>query len=125
MTGLERVTDPLLDVLAVLLKAFADDVELHGWAIMKTTRRTGPTVYGVLDRLEKAEWITGRWEEQSSDVNKPRRRLYRLTPTGAASGGELLAERRARAHGRQKRGRSIPRLANASKWLARHVGVAR
>lgn len=64
MDGPVRVTNPLLDVLTVLLEAFEDDRrELHGWAIMKATARSGPTVYGVLDRLEDAHWITGRWED--------------------------------------------------------------
>lgn len=54
MDGPVRVTNPLLDVLTVLLEAFEDDRrELHGWAIMKATARSGPTVYGV----------TGRWED--------------------------------------------------------------
>jgi PadR family transcriptional regulator, regulatory protein PadR len=78
-----RVTSPLLDVLEAFLEAFdsrADD--LHGWAIMKATKRSGPTVYGVLDRLEDAGWISGRWEDENPEPGKPRRRLYSMTPTG-------------------------------------------
>jgi DNA-binding PadR family transcriptional regulator len=78
----------------VFLQAFDDDTELHGWAIMKAVKRSGPTVYGVLDRLEDAGWIAGRWEEQHPESNKPRRRFYRLTPTGVAAVRALLAERR-------------------------------
>jgi hypothetical protein len=44
-----------------------------------------PTVYGVLDRLEETEWITGRWEEHHPQLSTPRRRFYHLTPTGAHS----------------------------------------
>jgi PadR family transcriptional regulator PadR len=89
------VTNPLLDVLEVLLEAFDDGAsELHGWAIMKNTQRSGPTVYGVLDRLEDSRWVTARWEEQHPERNKPRRRFYTLTPTGAVSARSLLAERR-------------------------------
>ena len=94
MTSPARVTGPLLDVLEVFLQALTDDRELHGWAILKATKRTGPTVYGVLDRLEDAGWITGRWEDQPPNANTPRRRLYRLTPTGAAAARDLLAGRR-------------------------------
>lgn len=89
-----RVTGPLLDVLEVLLRASADDTELHGWAIMKATKRSGPTVYGVLDRLEDIGWITGRWEDQHPDPNKPRRRFYHVTPTGTIGARQLLTERR-------------------------------
>jgi PadR family transcriptional regulator, regulatory protein PadR len=92
-----RVTGPLLDVLEVFLAAFATDDELHGWAIMKATKRSGPTVYGVLDRLEDSGWITGRWETQNPEPSKPRRRFYRLTPVGERAARQLLMERRPKA----------------------------
>jgi DNA-binding PadR family transcriptional regulator len=76
------------------LQAFDENTELHGWAITKAVKRSGPTVYGVLDRLEDAAWITGRWEVRHLEPNKPRRRFYRLTPTGVAAVRALLAERR-------------------------------
>ncbi|GAA2128867.1 PadR family transcriptional regulator [Actinomadura napierensis] len=94
MSGPIRVTGPLLDVAEVLLQAFDDKVELHGWAILKATKRSGPTVYGVLDRLEDAGWIIGRWEDQHPEPNKPRRRFYQLTPTGVVAARNVLAERR-------------------------------
>lgn len=97
MTGPIRVTSPLLDVVEVFLQAFDDDAQLHGWAIAKATKRSGPTVYGVLDRLEDAAWITGQWEDQHPESNKPRRRLYRLTPTGLTAARDLLAARRPQA----------------------------
>ena len=93
-----RVTNPLLDVLEVFLQAFdsrADD--LHGWAIMKATKRSGPTVYGVLDRLEDIGWISGRWEDENPEPGKPRRRLYSITPTGVTGAREILRERRPQA----------------------------
>jgi PadR family transcriptional regulator, regulatory protein PadR len=94
MTGPVRITGPLLDVLEVFFQALTDDQELHGWAILKAAKRTGPTVYGILDRLEDAGWITGRWEDQPPNANTPRRRLYRLTPTGVIAARDLLAARR-------------------------------
>jgi PadR family transcriptional regulator, regulatory protein PadR len=92
-----RVTDPLLDVVEIFLQAFNDDVQLYGWAIAKAAKRSGPSVYGVLDRLEGAAWISSQWEGQYPESNKPRRRLYRLTPTGVAAARDLLATRRAHA----------------------------
>ena len=91
MTRSSRTTGPLLDVAASLLRAHAQGENLHGWAIMKTTKRSGPTVYGVLDRLEDRNWITGYWEDQDPGSNKPRRRFYRLTPEGRK---QLQAEAR-------------------------------
>jgi PadR family transcriptional regulator PadR len=94
MTGPPRITNPFLDVIEVFLTALSANTDLHGWAIMKATKRSGPTVYGVLDRLEDMGWITGEWEIQNPDPSKPRRRFYRLTPTGQAGAVELLRERR-------------------------------
>jgi DNA-binding PadR family transcriptional regulator len=95
-----RITAPLLDVLEVFLQARAEGRELHGWAILKATGRAGPTIYGILDRLEDADWITGRWQDQPPDANTPRRRLYQLTPTGATAARDLLTARRQATRGR-------------------------
>lgn len=88
-----RVTGPLLDVLEVLLRSTADGARPHGWVIMRAVHRSGPTVYGVLDRLEAMGWVDGQWEDDP-DPGRPRRRLYRLTGHGAAAARQLLAERR-------------------------------
>jgi PadR family transcriptional regulator, regulatory protein PadR len=89
-----RITAPLLDVLEALLDSFATGSETHGWAMAKQTKRSGPTVYNVVSRLEGMGWVTSRWEEQEAQLNRPRRRLYRLSPDGAESARVLLAERR-------------------------------
>ena len=112
MDGPLRVTNPLLDVLEVLLQALdshADD--LHGWAIMNATKRSGPTVYGVLDRLEDVGWIWGRWEDANPEPGKPRRRLYRITPTGVVGARDMLRERRPQAlrSRQQAPGTALPR----------------
>jgi DNA-binding PadR family transcriptional regulator len=99
-----RVTNSLLDVLTALLEAFdKNGQELHGWAIIKATGCSGPTVYGVVDRLEDAGWITGRWEDHNPQPNKPRRRFYRLTPDGVVSASRLLTARRPTAQRSPKR----------------------
>jgi PadR family transcriptional regulator len=103
MAGPIRVTGPLLDVLDTFLEAFDEHVELHGWAIMRATKRSGPTVYGILDRLEDAGWVTGRWEDHNPEPNKPRRRFYRLTPDGVTAAHDLIKERRPQALRRHSR----------------------
>jgi PadR family transcriptional regulator PadR len=90
----ERVTQPTLDVLEALLGA--EDFELHGWAIIKTTKRAGPTVYKILERLSGGGMLTERWEEIERKPGVPRRRFYKLTPTGTAHARQLLDERRPR-----------------------------
>ena len=110
-----RVTNPLLDVLEVFLEAFDSRVDLHGWAIMKATKRSGPTVYGVLDRLEDIGWISGRWEDENPEPGKPRRRLYSITPTGLVGAREILRERRPQAL------RSLHRVLGPALPSRRHV----
>jgi DNA-binding PadR family transcriptional regulator len=116
--GPVRITGPLLDVLEELIAAHAaDDGDLHGWAIMRATRRSGPTVYGVLDRLEGMGWIEGRWEIQDHDQAGPRKRFYSLTPSGLAGAQEILRERRPGtlrpARPRHRGARPVPRQAGA------------
>lgn len=90
-----RITQPTLDVLEALLGA--DGFELHGWTIIKVTKRAGPTVYKILERLKDAGWVTARWEEPGPEETRPRRRYYRLTHTGLERARILVAERRPQA----------------------------
>lgn len=94
---LGRITGPTLDVLEALLAS--DDLEAHGWAITKVTKLGGPTVYKILERLEGTGLVTARWEELAPEANRPRRRLYKLTPTGVVRAENVLAERRPEAFG--------------------------
>ena len=87
-----RITAPFLDVLETFLAAGGD--ELHGWAIIKTSQRGGPTVYKILERLTEMEWLTTRWDDRPTEPNKPRRRYYRLTGEGATSARALIQKHR-------------------------------
>jgi DNA-binding PadR family transcriptional regulator len=110
MAGPARVTGPFLDVLEVFIQALmSDSGDLHGWAIMKATKRSGPTVYGVLDRLEDMGWIEGTWEQPSPDQATPRKRFYRLTGAGKSGTRAILRERRPEALSpRPERQRWVP-----------------
>jgi PadR family transcriptional regulator PadR len=90
MAGIARVTEPTLDVLAVLLQAHQAHEDIYGWEVKKKTRRSGPTIYGVMDRLEDADLIEGRWEQQTGKDKGPRRRYYRLTYEGVKVARQLL-----------------------------------
>jgi DNA-binding PadR family transcriptional regulator len=85
-----RRTQSSTDVLCALFAA--DDQELDGWAIMKMTQRSGPSVYKVLDWLATAQWVSRRWAQQAADSSESRRRFYRLTPRGAACAKRILVE---------------------------------
>lgn len=116
MAGIERVTEPTLDVLEVLLDAHREGRDVHGWEIKKATRRSGPTVYGVIDRLEDAGLIEGHWEHQDSSDRGPRRRFYRLTGAGVPTASKLLSERRQR---------SAPRIPASKRGLTTGYGWSR
>jgi PadR family transcriptional regulator PadR len=93
VSGIERVTSQLLALLEVLLDAYVRDQELHGYALMKRARLSGPSTYRNLDRLEDANLVTVRWEELPAGDERPRRCFYSLNPDGAATARRLLAER--------------------------------
>jgi len=111
MTGIERVTRQLLDLLFVLLDAYSRNEELHGYEIMKRAGLRGPSTYRGLDRLEDANMIEARWEELQESDHRPRRCYYRLNPEGAALARELLRERRPEAL--QRLGHTTPGWAPA------------
>lgn len=94
MDGFRRITQPLLDVVEVLVDARLRGDEVHGWALIEATRRPGPTIYGILDKLEDAHLVEARWEEHNPTPGKPPRRLYRLNEAGLAQARQLLAEHR-------------------------------
>lgn len=87
-----RVTTPLLRVLDIFVRALEENTPLHGWAIKKATGLSGAATYKMMDRLEDAGWITGRWEP-NPEPGKPQRRVYQLTPTGEPAARAVLAER--------------------------------
>ena len=59
---------------------------LSGAQISKATSVGSGTLYPLLARLEKAGWLVGDWEAvDPRQVQRPRRRFYRLTALGGAS----------------------------------------
>ncbi|GEM_PF-1793753 len=117
MDGPARITGALLDVLEILLNAMGENREPYGWEIKKRTRRSGATTYKMLDRLEDAGWITGRWEASGDQPGKPPRRYYRLTPAGEVAARAVLAERRPGALRRMLEPRNGPEPGPVSPFL--------
>jgi PadR family transcriptional regulator PadR len=88
MEGL-RLTSPLIRLLQVFL---ADPAAKYwGFEIMKATGLASGTVYPLLARLERMEWLESGWDDEQH-VSGPRRRYYRLTHAGLASARVALAE---------------------------------
>jgi DNA-binding PadR family transcriptional regulator len=92
MADLPRVTAATLDVLEVLLDH--DDGQLYGLKIAKMIGRPTGSVFPILARLEQLGWVTSKWETAEQSASGSRRRFYRLSGEGMASGRVLLDQRR-------------------------------
>ena len=76
------------------LEAFLENPtdELSGSDVQKRSGLASGTLYPILLRLESAGWFVSRWEAvDPASVGRPRRRLYRLTPSGLARASEVFA----------------------------------
>ncbi|XVV03424.1 PadR family transcriptional regulator [Actinosynnema sp. CA-248983] len=93
MEPLERVGRATLDVLDVLLDG---DRPRWGLEIIKLTGRPSGSVYPLLDRLERAGWVTSSWDDDA-DRRGPPRRMYALTPDGAREAVKVLARKKSTA----------------------------
>ena len=82
---------PLTPVAFEILIALAAG-DQHGYSIMQEVERRSEgrivlhpgTLYRALGRLEQMGLMTSAWEDPQipADANRPRRRLYALTPDG-------------------------------------------
>src|SRR3954453_9659428 len=76
-----RMTGPTLQVLSAILSA--DGGELSGAEISRVAKLSSGTMYPILMRLERCEWLEGRWEtDDPQALGRPRRRYYRVTGLG-------------------------------------------
>lgn len=67
--------------------------ELAGVDVMRASRLASGTAYPIMLRLERHGLLTSRWEEgDPTEMKRPRRRYYSITPRGAAIAREALAE---------------------------------
>lgn len=89
-----RVTLQTLRILQVLMGNPSG--EHYGMDLLRDARVSSGTLYPILRRLEKAGWLTSRWEELPEDgAGRPRRRYYQLTGAGASRADAELATMRA------------------------------
>ncbi len=85
-----RVSLQTLRVLEAFLESPTD--EQSGADVQKRSGVASGTLYPILLRLESAGWFVSRWEAiDPVTAGRPRRRLYRLTPSGLARGSQLFA----------------------------------
>ena len=82
-----------LQTMRVLEAFLADPAgQLSGADVQKRSSLASGTLYPILLRLESAGWFLSRWESiDPASAGRPRRRLYRLTPSGLARASEVFA----------------------------------
>jgi PadR family transcriptional regulator, regulatory protein PadR len=86
--GSPRITTQTLAVLSAFINS---GQELAGSDLARDTKLQSGTLYPILLRLEEAGWLKSRWEvPTASELGRPRRRLYKLTGTGARAAAEEL-----------------------------------
>ena len=88
---LPRLTEPGLRVL----KIFVDEPngEHCGAELMKTTGLSSGTIYPILLRYEARGLLESEWESGTASLlGRPRRRFYRITPTGHAIALKALSQ---------------------------------
>ncbi len=85
-----------LQTIAVLQAMLETPTHAHyGLAIAGKVHLPTGTIYPILARLEKAGWVSSTWEERDpAELERPRRRLYTLTGTGAHAARAALADAR-------------------------------
>lgn len=76
----------MTQITALVLRAVATG-HRYGFDVMEACGLPSGTAYPALRRLEKAGLLKSRWEkeEQAHAQARPRRRIYELTPAGAAA----------------------------------------
>ena len=85
-----RMSLQTLKVLEAFLENPSD--ELSGAEVLQRGQLASGTLYPILLRLETAGWFVSRWESiDPSSAGRPRRRFYRLTPTGLRRASEVFA----------------------------------
>jgi PadR family transcriptional regulator, regulatory protein PadR len=86
-----RMSAQTLKVLGALVSSTKS--ELAGSEIAKLVQVASGTLYPILIRLEQAEWLESRWEEEDpSELGRPRRRLYQMTALGAKKAAEQFRQ---------------------------------
>jgi PadR family transcriptional regulator PadR len=76
-----KITAATLRVLALFLERHPDP--LAGSDVFNKTKMFSGTLYPILSRLEKAQWLSADWEDIDPSVaGRPRRRFYALTGLG-------------------------------------------
>jgi DNA-binding PadR family transcriptional regulator len=92
--GKRRQTGPriTLPTAAVLRQMLTDPTaDYYGFKLAEATGFPSGTIYPILARLEASGWLSSYWEQgDPAEMERPRRRMYRLTGAGAHAARDAL-----------------------------------
>ncbi|GIH07827.1 PadR family transcriptional regulator [Rhizocola hellebori] len=81
--------------VARVLAVFLSDVDnaRYGVDLMEQSGLGSGTIYPILQKLQAAGWVSSEWEQEDpTELGRPVRRYYLLTPHGAEQARQRLAE---------------------------------
>ena len=93
MSGELRLSQQGLKILKAFVEVQSENVraEISGADVMRRAKLSSGTVYPLLLRFEEKGILQSRWERRRPQaLQRPRRRLYRLTALGATRAREEL-----------------------------------
>jgi PadR family transcriptional regulator PadR len=89
------VTDNVVAIFSLMLEE--PGRSWYGLELAEAGEIGSATIYAALTRMERAGLLRASWETGTpSQLGRPQRRLYTLTPEGIRAGGEALANYRPR-----------------------------
>lgn len=94
--AMDRIPErPLSLATLKVLRALFDGqgTNHYGLALIERTNVKAGTLYPILSRLEKDEWVKGEWENiDEAAAGRRRRRYYQLTGLGEREARQILAD---------------------------------
>src|SRR5687767_4419068 len=81
--------------VAAVLATFLDDpaADRYGLDLMRSTGQPSGTLYPILQRLQRAGWVTAEWEAVDPvEAGRSPRRYYRLSADGVEAARRAVAD---------------------------------
>lgn len=85
-----RITDNIVAIFDQMLRSTAKS--WYGLELAQAADIGSATIYAALTRMERAGLVEASWENHDpSELGRPQRRLYVLSPAGIEVGTEAIA----------------------------------
>ena len=109
MPSLLKITDNVVQIFNMMLER--PGKLWYGLELADAAGIGSATIYQALTRMERAGMLRARWEAKTpSELGRPQRRLYELTPEGVRVGREAVSNYRPRVRIKTERLPWLPGL---------------